>query len=57
MIVVGLLMLVVATVQHQRDLKVLEARYGKGPRSLASIVAILVGALGILAFVGVLLRQ
>jgi putative membrane protein len=57
MILVGLFMLVVATVQHRRDLKVLDARYGEGPRSLASIVAILVGALGILAFVGVLLRQ
>ena len=57
MIVVGLFLLIVATVQHRRDLNVLEARYGKGPRSLASIVAILVGALGILALVGVLLRQ
>jgi inner membrane protein YidH len=57
MIVVGLFMLVVATVQHRRDLRVLDGRYGKGPRSLASIVAILVGALGILALVGVLLRQ
>ena len=57
MIVLGLFMLVVATVQHRRDLGVLEARYGKGPGSLASIVAILVGALGVLAFVGVLLRQ
>jgi putative membrane protein len=57
MIVIGLLMLVVAVIQHQRALKVLEARYGNGPRSLASIVAILVGALGILAFVGVWLRQ
>jgi putative membrane protein len=57
MIVVGLFMLVVAAVQHRRDLKVLEERYGKGPRSLASIVAILVGALGILALIGVLLRQ
>jgi putative membrane protein len=57
MIVVGLFMLVVATVQHRRDLKALDARYGKGPRSLASIVAVLVGALGVLAFLGVLLRQ
>jgi inner membrane protein YidH len=57
MITVALIMLVVATVQHQRDLKMLEVRYGKGSRSLASIVAILVGALGILAFMGVLLRQ
>ena len=57
MIVVGLFMLLVAAVQHRRDLKVLDQRYGKGPRSLATIVAILVGALGILAFIGVLLRQ
>ncbi len=57
MIVVGLFLLVVATIQHRRDLKTLEARYGKGPGSLATIVAILVGALGVLAFVGVLLRQ
>jgi putative membrane protein len=57
MILLGLLMLVVATIQHRRDLKVLETRYGKGPRSLASIVAILVGALGIMALVGVYLRQ
>ena len=57
MIVLGLFTLVVAAVQHRRDLKVLEASYGRGPGSLATIVAILVGALGILAFVGVLLRQ
>jgi uncharacterized membrane protein len=57
MIVVGLLMLVLATFQHRRDLKVLEERYGKGPISLANVIALLVGAIGILAFVGVLLRQ
>jgi putative membrane protein len=57
MIVIGLFMLVVATIQHRRDLKVLEARYGKGPGSLAGIVAILVGLLGVLALIGVLSRQ
>jgi putative membrane protein len=57
LIVLGLFMLVVAAIQHRHDLGMLDARYGKGPRSLASIVAILVGALGILAFIGVLLRQ
>src|SRR5918993_5355033 len=31
MIVVGLFMLVVAVVQHRRDLKVLDARYGRDP--------------------------
>jgi putative membrane protein len=57
MIVVGLFMLVVAAVQHRRELKVLEERYGKGPKSLSTVVALLVGALGVLAFVGVLFRQ
>ena len=57
MIVVGLFMLVVAAVQHRRELKVLDERYGKGPKSLATVVAVLVGALGLLAFVGVLFRQ
>jgi putative membrane protein len=57
MIVLGLFTLVVATVQHRHGLKQLETRYGKVPRSLASTVALLVGAIGILAFVGALLRQ
>jgi putative membrane protein len=57
MITLGLLMLVVATIQQRRDLNMLEVRYGKGPRSLATVVAILVGGLGMLALVGVLLRQ
>jgi inner membrane protein YidH len=57
MIMVGLLSLVIAAFQHRRDLKVLEARYGKAPASLADVLAFMVGALGILAFVGVLLRE
>jgi putative membrane protein len=57
MIVLGLFMLVAATVQHRHNLKLLETRYGKVPRSLATTVALLVGAIGILAFVGALLRQ
>jgi putative membrane protein len=57
MIVLGIFMLVIASIQHRRDLRALTAHYGKGPTSLANVVAVLVGALGILAFVGVLLRQ
>jgi putative membrane protein len=57
MIMLGLFVLVVATVQHRHNLKLLETRYGKVPRSLATTVALLVGAIGILAFVGALLRQ
>jgi putative membrane protein len=57
MIVLGLFMLVIATIQHRSNMKVLEIRYGKGPRSLATTVALLVGAIGILSFAGALLRQ
>jgi putative membrane protein len=57
MIVVGLFILVVAAVQHRRELKAMDARYGKGPKSLATVVGALVGALGVMAFVGVLYRQ
>jgi putative membrane protein len=57
MILVGLFALVLSTIQHRRDLRLLDARFGKGERSLAGIVAILVGAVGILALVGAFLRQ
>jgi putative membrane protein len=57
MILIGLFALVLATMQHRRDLRIMDARFGKGERSLAGIVAILVGLLGLLALVGVLLRQ
>jgi putative membrane protein len=57
MISLGLFMLVVATIQHRASLKQLAERYGKGPSSLAMVVAVLVGAIGVLAFVGALFRQ
>jgi putative membrane protein len=57
MILIGLIMLVVASIEHRHNLRTLAARHGKGPTSLAGVMAALVGALGILAFVGVWLRQ
>lgn len=57
MIVVGLLSLMIAAFQHHRDLKLLEIRYGKGPTSMAYVLAFMVALLGVLAFVGVLLRE
>jgi putative membrane protein len=57
MIVVGLFLLVVATIQHRHDLQTLDARFGTESRSLATLVAILVFGLGVLALLGVLLRQ
>jgi putative membrane protein len=57
MILLGITALVLATTQHQRDLRVLEARYGPAPRSTAWLVASIVSILGIGAFVLVFLRQ
>ena len=57
LIVLGISALALATTQHRRDLRVLEARYGSIPRSTAGLVATVVSMLGIGAFVLVLLRQ
>jgi putative membrane protein len=57
MIGMGLVALVVAAFEHRRDVKLLEARYGKAPTSLASVVACLIAGLGLLAFVAVFLRE
>jgi putative membrane protein len=57
MIGMGLLALVVAASEHRRNVKLLEARYGKAPTSLASVVAWLIAGLGLLAFVAVFLRE
>jgi putative membrane protein len=57
MIVLGLFMLVVATIQHRASLKQLDNRYDKGPRSLATLIAFVVCAIGVLTFLGALFRQ
>jgi putative membrane protein len=46
---VGLISLVLATIQHVRERKVLEETFGKQRPSVALIPALLVGGLGILA--------
>lgn len=57
MIGIGLVALVIATLEHRRDLNALKAEYPGIPRSLARVLAALVSILGILAFVSALLRQ
>jgi hypothetical protein len=57
MIGLGIGALTLATVQHRRDLNMLQAEYGAFPRSTAGIVASAVSILGILALVLVFLRQ
>ena len=56
MISIGLVMLVLATVQHRRDLQALRKQYGHVPRSLAAMMAGLIAVLGVVGFVAVLFR-
>ena len=53
MIVIGIVSLVAAQVQDYFRRKELEKEYGPGPFSVATVVAVLVGGLGVLALVAV----
>jgi putative membrane protein len=57
MIVIGLVSLLMATMQHRQELQALRAQDPGGPRSLARVLAALISVLGILALLSVLLRQ
>jgi putative membrane protein len=57
MIVFGLISLLMATLEHRRDLNALKAEYPDVSRSLARVLAALISVLGILALVAVLLRR
>ena len=57
MIVVGLVSLLLSTVQHRQSMQALRAEYGKiVPGSVAAIVAGLFSLLGLLALASVLLQ-
>jgi putative membrane protein len=56
MIVIGLVALSLASVQHRQELKALQAEFGPMRYSIASLVAALIVALGVLALLGVTLR-
>jgi putative membrane protein len=57
MILIGLVSLLVATIQHRQSLTVLRAQYRDVPYSLATVMAGLIGVLGIVGLLSVLLRQ
>jgi putative membrane protein len=57
MIGIGLLALVVASIENRKNVESLADRYGPGPRSLASMLAWLIAIFGMAAFVLVLFRQ
>jgi putative membrane protein len=57
MICIGLLGLLMATIQHRRDRNALRALDPEVPRSLAAVLAGLVAVLGILSLIAVILRH
>jgi putative membrane protein len=57
MIGTGLVALVIATLQHVRDMRVLRAASADVPYSLAAVMAALIGLLGIVGVASVILRQ
>ena len=57
MIVIGLVSLVIATLQHRQSMKVLRAQYHDVPYSLAATMAALIGLLGIVGLLSVIFRQ
>lgn len=56
LIVIGLLSMLVGTVEHGRDLRALRRQYVGMPKSMSGLIAIVVGALGLCALVAVILR-
>ena len=57
MILVGLVSLLIATLEHRRDLKALRAQYQGRTPPMATVLAALVSVLGLVALVAVLFRQ
>jgi inner membrane protein YidH len=57
MIVIGIVALVLATLEHRRDLRALRAQFPGEHRTLAGILAALVSLLGLVALFAVLFRQ
>ena len=57
MILIGLVSLLMATLEHRRDLKELRAQYPMRKRPMATVLAALVSFLGLVAMAAVLFRQ
>jgi putative membrane protein len=57
MITTGLVALLLASIQHRRDLTRMRAEFGPQPRSTALVVAGLISILGIAGLIAVLFRQ
>lgn len=56
MIVIAIVVLLLAWIQHQHGMRRLRAEYGPMPSSIAGIMAALIAALGVVALLAVVLR-
>jgi inner membrane protein YidH len=54
---VGLISLILATLQHEQNMRALKAQYSDAPRSMAKWLGALISVLGIFALIAVVLRQ
>jgi len=57
MIGMGVVALVLATIEHRRNLKTLRTAYGQVPYSLATVLAAFMSVLGMVGLVAVLFHQ
>jgi putative membrane protein len=57
LVVLGLVSLTLATLEHRRSIRVLKEQWPDAPRSLALLLAALVSILGIVAFLAMIFRQ
>ena len=57
MIAIGLVALLLSTIEHRRSMQEMRAEFGTFPLSTAAVVAALISLLGILAFVAVVLQS
>jgi len=53
---IGLLSLLLGTVEHARDMRALRRQHVDMPRSMSSLIAVVIGVLGLCALVAVILR-
>ena len=56
MIVIAIVVLLLAWIQHQQGMRALRADYGAMPRSIAGLMAVVIAGLGVIALLAVVLR-
>lgn len=56
MIVIAIVVLLLAWIQHQQGMRALRADYGAMPRSIAGIMAVMIAGLGVIALLAITVR-